>query len=145
MTDQVNDPLLDGDEETGEKPAAAKTAKSSKTEKPAAAKPVAGKKVARKPHWPEGFEPTGDRVADAKAILDAAPKTQFMIPLESNEKDGAVETVSINGYPYIIKKGHLVTIPVPVANMLANKYRVAMQVANAADAMASQAKADALS
>lgn len=139
------DPLLGGDEESAEKPAS-KTAKLSKTsaEKPAS-KPVAAEKVARKASWPEGFRPTGDRIADTKAILDASPKVQFMIPFDIGEKPGATEIVQINGYPFIIKKGALVTIPKQVADILANKYQVEMDVANRAQAMATAEKADALS
>ena len=62
---------------------------------------------------------------ETKEILDKAPRTDFLIPLFEGENEGAVETCQINGYPFIIKKGVMVNIPVPVANLLAEKYRIA--------------------
>lgn len=95
-----------------------------------AAKPAAAK-VARKAHWPKGFTPSGDPAVDTKALLDLAPKVMFMCPL-GDEKPGSEEIVQINGYKYTIKKGHMVEIPQPVAAILANKYKVEMEVAQRA-------------
>lgn len=92
--------------------------------------------VARKAHWPKGFVPTGDRKADTKTLLDAEPKVSFICPLGPEEKAGAEEIVQINGYTFIIKKGHMVEIPNSVAQMLANKYRVEVEVAQRASALA---------
>lgn len=68
-----------------------------------------------------------DVVAQTKAILAKAPHTNFIIPLAEGEQPGAYETVQINGYGLTIKKGTLVNIPMPVAHLLAEKYRIAME------------------
>lgn len=136
----VEDEKVDGEEalEPTETPEPVK-------EKPVkATKPVVAA-VKRKPHWPEGFVPSGDKRADAKILLDAAPKVSFMCPLSPEEKPGAVETVSINGYPYIIPKGQMVTIPQPVMEMLARKYRVETEVMQRLQANATAQKSQALS
>lgn len=62
-----------------------------------------------------------------KEILDAEPKIAFMIPLGPDEKEGAYETVMINGYGYQIMKNVLVEIPRSVAQLLANKYKVSSE------------------
>ena len=58
--------------------------------------------------------------------LKAGPQTQFIIPLTPGESEGAAEFVSLNGAAFTIKKGALVTIPVPIAEILGEKYRVEM-------------------
>lgn len=99
----------------------------------------------RKPSWPKGFVPTGDKVADTKTILDAAPKVSFLVPRTEGEDPRVTETVQINGYKYEIKKGHMVEIPKPVADLLARKYQVQMEVAQRANAYDSPEKTQALS
>ena len=59
-----------------------------------------------------------------KKALDKQPKVAFLIPLASGEKNGAYETVQINGFRMVIKKGAMVTIPKQVAEILANHYKV---------------------
>jgi hypothetical protein len=67
-----------------------------------------------------------DIIAETKAILKKKPHTNFIIPLADGEAVGSFETVQINGYKLTIQKGVMVNIPVPVANILAEKYRIAM-------------------
>ncbi len=62
-----------------------------------------------------------------KEYLDSQPKTTFHIPLEDGESEGSYASVQINGYTYQIRKGELVNIPLPVAELLANKYKVQME------------------
>lgn len=114
-------------------------------ETPAPAAKPAAPKVARKAHWPKEFTPTGDVLVDTKALLDLSPKVSFMCPLGADEKPGAEEIVQINGYKYTIKKGHMVEIPRPVADILANKYKVEMDVALRASAYANPKAVAALS
>lgn len=64
-----------------------------------------------------------------KAALAEAPKTKWLIQLAPGERPGAVETVTINGYRLSIRKGVLVEIPVPVAEILAAHYNVLSEVA----------------
>ena len=43
-----------------------------------------------------------------KENLDRQPKINFLIPLSSGEKEGAYDTVCLNGYRLVIKKGVMV-------------------------------------
>ncbi|EKE25854.1 MAG: hypothetical protein ACD_5C00016G0003 [uncultured bacterium] len=61
-----------------------------------------------------------------KKEIEKGPKTMFMIPLDQGEKAGAVQVVSLNGVSFTIKKGAMVTIPVAIAEVLAEKYEVEM-------------------
>ncbi len=58
--------------------------------------------------------------------IEKAPKTMFMVPLDLGEKAGAAKVVSLNGLAYTIKKGALVEIPIPIAEILAEQYEVEM-------------------
>ncbi len=66
-------------------------------------------------------------VQAVKEHLDKQPKTMFYVPLSPGEKEGAYETVQINGYTMQIKKGVSVELPQQVVEMLANKYRVQVE------------------
>lgn len=65
---------------------------------------------------------------DMKEHLATQQKVHFMIPLGEGEKDGAYETVQINGYKMTIKKGTMVVIPQQVAEILADHYRISSEV-----------------
>lgn len=65
----------------------------------------------------------------AKRKLADAPTTKFMVPFDIGEKHGAVVTVTVNGYRLSIKKGVLVEIPVPVAELLMKHLDVRSDVA----------------
>lgn len=97
-----------------------------KTLKPAQAeKPVA--KVSEKP----AVEMTEAQKIDefhriGRERIEETPKVPFMCPLEPGEKPGAVEVVSLNGYALTIKKGTMVMIPQPLAEILSEKYHVAL-------------------
>lgn len=67
-----------------------------------------------------------DIVAQTKMILANGEHVNFIIPMADGEAPGAYETVQINGYGLTIQKGVMVNIPLPVANLLAEKYRIAM-------------------
>lgn len=71
---------------------------------------------------PNGLMPEAEAT---KKILDTQPKVSIWLPLTGGEKKGqAVEFVSINGYPYWIKKGTLVQVPQSVAELLINMYNI---------------------
>lgn len=72
--------------------------------------------------------------SDTKSLLKKAKHIDFLIPLADGEQPGALEVVTINGYATEVKKGEMVNIPAPVAEILANKYRVAMTAGQAARA-----------
>lgn len=62
-----------------------------------------------------------------KEHLAKQPKVAFLIPLSDGEKNGAYETVQINGYRMVIKKGTMVQIPQQVAEILADHYRISSE------------------
>ena len=58
---------------------------------------------------------------DAKAVkkkLSVEPKVPYTIPLGFGEKVGAEESVTINGYRIVIKKGVRVMLPMTVVDLL---------------------------
>ena len=61
-----------------------------------------------------------------KREIEVGPKTMFMVPLDQGEKAGATKVVSLNGVSFTIKKGAMVTIPVVIAEVLAEQYEVEM-------------------
>jgi hypothetical protein len=83
--------------------------------------------IKRKASWPEGFTPTGDVIADTKAILDASPKMPLIVPLEPGEKPGSTTMASVNGYHYWIKKGTLVHVPKQIFDLFANLMKVEVE------------------
>lgn len=67
----------------------------------------------------EGTIPTQTgEVAIIKAKLDKEPKVRVIVPLRFGERPGAIETVTINGYRYEIKKGYYVDVPQSVADLI---------------------------
>ncbi len=62
----------------------------------------------------------------AREEIDKCPKVNFIVPLEAGEKPGAVQVVSLNGYTLTIKKGAMVEIPKPFAEILAEKFNIEM-------------------
>ena len=66
-----------------------------------------------------------DIVAQTKYILDNSEHVNFIVPLLEGEI--GVEEVTINGYKLTIKKNVMVSIPVQVANIIAEKYRINME------------------
>ncbi len=67
-----------------------------------------------------------DRATETKKILEEQKQVSFIVPIGENEKEGAIETVQINGYKMEIKKGELVTLPKSVVDLLSEKYRINM-------------------
>lgn len=110
-----SDPLL-GDEETQtpENGSADNGAGEAITAKPAKTTPSAAQAK------------VNDVVKQTKEILSKSPHVQFIIPRTDTEPANAVETVQINGYRLTIQKGVMVNIPIQVANLLAEKYRINM-------------------
>jgi len=91
-----------------------------------AEKPVVDKKETPKKNVNSGdvVKYHQDRIARTREKLMNGPMTNFFIPLEPGEKPGAYETVDINGWRLVIRKGALVNIPVPVMKILTNYYNV---------------------
>jgi len=62
-----------------------------------------------------------------KKHLDSQPKVKFLIPLTPGEKEGAAQTVILNGYRMDIKKGVMVDVPQQVAELLAESYKIQLE------------------
>ena len=107
MTKVKTDPLLEENQEEN---------KTEKTEK----KGEGGLEVEAIKKFPD------DLLARTKYILDNSEHTNFILPLAEGENNGAYDTANINGYKLTIKKGVMVNIPVAVAQLFAEKYRIAM-------------------
>ena len=77
------------------------------------------------PKPPEDIELAGKTdIEKTKAYLARQQKLSMHIPLEEGEKEGAFQTVTINGYRLIIKKGVFVELPLPVAQLLAENMKI---------------------
>lgn len=68
----------------------------------------------------------GPDAAATKAKLMAEPLVRFYIPLTPGEKKGAEETVTINGFQKVLKKGVFMDIPESMAATLAEYYHIEM-------------------
>lgn len=128
--EKEQDPLLDDEGDGSQEQEPGSVQKPEAPEKPKAAAqttakpapPAPGKTVKEQAIalFPE------DIVAQTKYILEHSPQVSFLIPLAEGEKPGAFEEPEINGFKTIVPKGVMVNIPVQVANLLAEKYRIAM-------------------
>lgn len=137
MARTKRDPLLETEEvkKTSAKPAVAKAEVKKSKEKKEVAKDAESigafnpiekvSKAAEKKVLSEKEQHEAD-LERFKKEIEEAPKTKFIIPLEAGEKSGAVQVVSLNGVSFTIKKGALVDIPMPIAEILAEKYEVEM-------------------
>jgi len=63
-----------------------------------------------------------------KAWLDAQPKVSILIPLEKGEKKGAEQPFTINGYRFTVPKGQMVQVPEQVAEMVAERFNIELEV-----------------
>lgn len=77
--------------------------------------------------------------------LESQEKVMFLVPLAEGEKAGAVHEVFINGYKTTIKKGIMTKVPISVANMLAESYRINMEAGAESRIDGDSKKLDALS
>lgn len=138
MSEKIKkDPLVE-DEETKEPEAEQEKAPEQPKETAKPAKPAV-KKAEEKVEKPAETKPADDKnklggaeaymkgIENTKDILAKSPHVNFLIPLADGEKPGAADTVQINGYRLTIKKGELVNVPIQVAKLLAEKYKVNME------------------
>jgi len=63
-----------------------------------------------------------------KAQLDSQSQVMILIPLEKGEKKGATQPFCINGYRFDVPKGVMTSVPEQVAQMVAERYQVELQV-----------------
>ncbi len=59
-----------------------------------------------------------------KAVLEAQPKVQIMIPLAPGESADSWAYVAINGYPIHIKKNIMMEVPQQIAEMIRESYNM---------------------
>ncbi len=85
----------------------------------------------------------GDTAAQTKYILDNSEHVNFIIP--QIEGEAGKETVQINGYKLTLAKNTMVNIPIQVAQLLAEKYKIAMTLGQDKRIDRSSDVADALS
>lgn len=119
---EKHDPLLDDQNDNVEE---VKSTETKQTEPAEVKSPDSGKTEIKVKGAAWGKDT--DTAEETKKILAKKPHTNFIVPLGEHEKEGAVEEVQINGYKFTIKKGVLVNIPVPVANLIAEKYKINME------------------
>lgn len=86
-------------------------------------------KVAAKAKVPEKPKLNADQglksdIAHTKAILDAEEKVRFYVPLFEGEKPGGIHQCFINGYMFAVKKGVMTEVPLTVATLLADHYKI---------------------
>lgn len=80
-----------------------------------------------------------------KKKLESQEQIHFMVPLSEGEKAGAVHECFINGYKISVPKGVMTKIPLAVAELLANTYKVGMTAGAEFRVDSDSKKQDALS
>jgi len=113
------DPLL-GDDQNPKQPSQKLTAKPEEVIVEPVEKPVSTFTT------PIKAEAGKDIIGETKTILDNSEHVNFIVPLAEGEAPGSFEEPQINGYKMRVPKGEMVNIPIQVANLLAEKYRIAM-------------------
>jgi len=113
------DPLL-GDDQNPKQPSQKLTAKPEEVIVEPVEKPVSTFTT------PIKAEAGKDIIGETKTILDNSEHVNFIVPLAEGEAPGSFEEPQINGYKMKVPKGEMVNIPIQVANLLAEKYRIAM-------------------
>jgi len=113
------DPLL-GDDQNPKQPSQKLTAKPEEVIVGPVEKPVSTFTT------PIKAEAGKDIIGETKTILDNSEHVNFIVPLAEGEAPGSFEEPQINGYKMKVPKGEMVNIPIQVANLLAEKYRIAM-------------------
>jgi hypothetical protein len=67
-------------------------------------------------------------ISDMEANLNSQPKVSIMIPLEKGEKKGATQPFCINGYKFKVPKGMMTQVPEQVAEMIAERFNVELEI-----------------
>lgn len=70
---------------------------------------------------------TKDVALATKAKLEQEEKINFYLPLADGEKVGAIETVTINGYRTVVKKGVMQQLPKSIVNILAEHLKISAE------------------
>jgi hypothetical protein len=116
------DPLLGGNQTPPDEPGKVETPKQPE------AKPVTPKapKVPKDKLKAEAVKLfPNDVVAQTKFILDNSPHVNFIVP--QLEGEIGIEEVQTNGYKLTIQKNVMVSIPIQIAQRIAEKYKINME------------------
>lgn len=142
-TKKVSDPLLGDD---AGQDANVKTDMTDKTAKPAKTEakttPTAPQTPKEKVKADAVAKFPKDIVAQTKYILDNSEHVNFIVP--QLEGEVGIEEVQINGYKLTIKKNVMVNIPIQVAQLLAEKYRINLEAGREHRIDSSAEKSEAL-
>lgn len=76
------------------------------------------------PHETDITKYHNEQTLETKEILAKKPRMTYLIQLSEKEDPKSYEVVTINGYVMAIPKGVLVSVPSPVAKILARQYNV---------------------
>jgi hypothetical protein len=112
-TSKTANPLLEGDE-------------------PTPPQSVTGGTETKGAEAPKAAVEVLDNYSLTKKNLEAEPKVDFLVPVTPGESADIPEEVSINGVKIVVKKGVLQKIPISVATILAEKYRIQMDAGKSA-------------
>jgi hypothetical protein len=120
-TKKVADLLLGGDESQTDTPVQSAKQADAKAEpvKPVKLLPAEQVKADAIAKFPK------DTVAQTKYILDNSEHVSFIVP--QMEGEIGEETVQINGYKLTLKKNVMVSVPIQVAQIIAEKYRINLE------------------
>jgi len=121
MSEKTKNPLL-GEDDPGESAEINKEPEKQKSAKAKVNQPVSNDdklKAEAIAKFPK------DIIAQTKYILDNSEHVNFIIPKVEGEI--GVEEVMINGYKLTIQRNVLVSIPIQVAKILAEKYQIALE------------------
>ncbi len=121
MSEKIKNPLLGDD--PGESAETNKEPEKQKSAKVEANKPVSNKDEKLKAEAIAKFPK--DIIAQTKYILDNSEHVNFIVPKVEGEI--GVEEVMINGYKLTIQRNVMVSIPIQVAKILAEKYQIAFE------------------
>ena len=85
-----------------------------------------------------------NKAQQMKEQLEAQPKVMIMIPLEKGERAGTEHPFCINGYKFKVPKGRMVSVPEQVAEMVAERFSVELDVRSRAIGQSDREKKSAL-
>lgn len=84
-------------------------------------------------------------IKKAQKSLESEEQVKFLVPLSEGEKPGSVHECFVNGYKYTVQKGVMTTVPMSIANLLADHYKITQDVGSKYRVDLNQEKASALS
>jgi len=90
-------------------------------------KPVANTEIIIPKEKKSASESYLGTIEETKKILENSPHTNFIIPLMEGEEAGSYDNITINGYATKVEKGVMTNIPIQVAKILMEKYKIGLE------------------